>query len=141
MDKNRAIPPERLEEFYQPYVVQTDTELIKQNCELCQSLPCCPEHCCDVSYDYGFNQCDANQWDTRDVCPKLEAKEEYKQELAKKARPASAYRKNFNIKTWKNEFVPTEDPEFLEKPSGDERIEQNKIKKKILMSKKEMEKL
>ena len=31
---------------------------------------------------------------------------------AKKARPASAYRKVFNPKTWSEDFVETDEPEF-----------------------------
>jgi hypothetical protein len=45
------------------------------------------------------------------------------------------------VKTWKNEYEPTEDPEFLIIASGEERVEQNKVKKKVLMSKKEQEKM
>lgn len=35
--------------YLQPYEVKTDLEEIKKNCALCQELPCCPDHCCDVS--------------------------------------------------------------------------------------------
>ena len=48
-----------------------------------------------------------------------------------------AYKKTFNIRTWKNEYEPTEDPEFLNKATGEEKVEQIKPKKKILMSKKD----
>ena len=34
---------------FEPYEVSTDLEEIKKNCALCQELPCCPDHCCDVS--------------------------------------------------------------------------------------------
>jgi len=35
-----------------PYVVNTDDiEEAKLNCALCQEMPCCPEHCCDVRED------------------------------------------------------------------------------------------
>ena len=63
------------------------------------------------------------------------------QEGSEKVRPTSAYKKVFNVKTWKNEYEPTEDPEFLIIASGEERVEQNKVKKKVLMSKKEQEKM
>ena len=43
------------ENFLQPYEVKTDLEELKQNCELCQELPCCPEHCCNVSITYNLN--------------------------------------------------------------------------------------
>ena len=33
----------------QIYEVSNDLEEIKKNCALCQELPCCPDHCCDVS--------------------------------------------------------------------------------------------
>ena len=46
-NKDKVNPPERLAEFFNPYQVKTDTDMIKESCELCQSLPCCPEHCCD----------------------------------------------------------------------------------------------
>ena len=32
-----------------PYKVETDAEEVADKCELCLELPCCPEHCCDVS--------------------------------------------------------------------------------------------
>ena len=32
-----------------PHKVKTDIDEIEMNCELCLELPCCPEHCCDVS--------------------------------------------------------------------------------------------
>ncbi len=32
-----------------PYKVRTDMDEIEMKCELCLDLPCCPEHCCDVS--------------------------------------------------------------------------------------------
>jgi len=41
---------DKLQDFYDPYVVKTSDE-IKEACELCQSLPCCPEHCCNVSHE------------------------------------------------------------------------------------------
>ena len=37
------------DELMEPYVVNTDMQAIKASCELCKTLPCCPEHCCDVS--------------------------------------------------------------------------------------------
>ena len=32
-----------------PYKIQTNAEEVADKCELCLELPCCPEHCCDVS--------------------------------------------------------------------------------------------
>jgi hypothetical protein len=40
-------------EVFRPYTVETDLAAVKENCAICQSEPCCPEHCCDVS-DPGF---------------------------------------------------------------------------------------
>ena len=37
---------------FEPYAVSTDIEEIKKNCALCQELPCCPDHCCDVSTSF-----------------------------------------------------------------------------------------
>jgi hypothetical protein len=44
-DKKNNIDPEK----FNPYMVETNPHAIKASCELCISLPCCPEHCCDVS--------------------------------------------------------------------------------------------
>ena len=33
-----------------PYKVKTDLDELEMKCELCLELPCCPEHCCNVSY-------------------------------------------------------------------------------------------
>lgn len=44
-DKKNNLGPEK----FDPYLVSTDIDTIKATCELCQSTPCCPEHCCDVS--------------------------------------------------------------------------------------------
>ena len=55
-------------------------------------------------------------------------------------RPGSAYRKKFNPKTFDHDLLEeTDEPEFLVKASGDELIEKVRPKKKILMTKKEME--
>ena len=32
-----------------PYKIKTDIDEIEMKCELCLELPCCPEHCCNVS--------------------------------------------------------------------------------------------
>jgi hypothetical protein len=32
-----------------PHRVLTDINEIEMKCELCLELPCCPDHCCDVS--------------------------------------------------------------------------------------------
>ena len=83
------------------------------------------------------------QWDSCECldCDECQPKEMKEESIQSKQRPASAYRKNFNMQKWKHEFEPTDEAEFLDKASGEERTEQNKIKKKILMSKQEMEKL
>ena len=47
----------------------------------------------------------------------------------------AAYRKNFNLRTWKSEYVPCEDPELLIKATGEEKVEQNKIKKRLVLTK------
>ena len=33
-----------------PYKINTNKEELEFKCELCLDMPCCPEHCCDVSY-------------------------------------------------------------------------------------------
>ena len=32
-----------------PYKVKTDLAELEMKCELCLDLPCCPDHCCNVS--------------------------------------------------------------------------------------------
>ena len=56
-----------------------------------------------------------------------------------KERNANAYRKKFNDQKWKHEYEACDEPEFLERATGDEKVEQKKVKKKILMSRKEQE--
>jgi hypothetical protein len=36
---------------FEIYQVETDPVCLKITCNLCQTLPCCPEHCCDVSHE------------------------------------------------------------------------------------------
>ena len=35
-----------------PYQINTNKEELEFKCELCLEMPCCPEHCCDVSYSF-----------------------------------------------------------------------------------------
>lgn len=125
--ESESVDPEKLEELYNPYEVNRDAEEIKNDCELCQAMPCCPEHCCN------WDDCECGD------CDECQPKTKKDEQKANKQRPASAYRKNFNPREWKNEFEPCDEPEILIKATGEEKIEQKKIKKKILMSKKEQE--
>jgi hypothetical protein len=47
--KDKVNPVEKIEDFFNPYEVNINPDAVKESCELCQSLPCCPEHCCNVS--------------------------------------------------------------------------------------------
>ena len=42
--------------------------------------------------------------------------------------------------TYKNEFLPTEEPEYVVASKGNEKVEQVRPKKKILVSKQDQEK-
>ena len=49
MESSKINPPDRLVDYFNPYEVKTDANAIKESCELCISLSCCPEHSCNVS--------------------------------------------------------------------------------------------
>ena len=107
-----------------PFVAKTDMDDIEMNCELCLEMTCCPDHCCDVSdlililnirFDFFY------QWDSCvsiDCCGKCPSKEQaanneaQTQASSQPIRPASAYRKVFNPKTWSEDFVETDEPEL-----------------------------
>ena len=79
-----------------PYHVSTDKAELEQNCVLCTELPCCPEHCCN--------------WDT---CACKDCDECSVNKPTGPQRPGSAYRKVFNVKTFEDDIVETDEPEFF----------------------------
>ncbi len=101
-----------------PYKVRTDMDEIEMKCELCLDLPCCPEHCCDVSTNqtifFNLFSLIFVQWDTC-ACNKCDdcMKRRSKETASGPQRPASAYRKVFNPKTWNEDFVETDEPELF----------------------------
>ena len=75
-----------------PYELEKDLSKVQENCELCQTMPCCPEHCCD------WDNCDCGDCDD---CG------------AEKPVEGQAFRRVMNAETCEEEFVATNAPEFF----------------------------